>query len=99
MSSTTSVTTKIYLDTSLGKRKAHGGVETYFLRLSSSPELPIEQLPKQLSPPRVLVKEALIPYTKKRYQCTHNGCDKSYTKPSRLTEHERSHTGHVSKRT
>ncbi|KAJ7072584.1 transcription factor iiia [Mycena amicta] len=31
--------------------------------------------------------------TKKRYQCTHPGCLKAYTKPSRLNEHERSHTG------
>ncbi|KAI0735302.1 hypothetical protein C8Q76DRAFT_711770 [Earliella scabrosa] len=33
------------------------------------------------------------PKTKKRYACTFEGCTKSYTKPSRLTEHERSHTG------
>lgn len=29
------------------------------------------------------------------YVCTHSGCDKSYRKPSRLQEHERSHTGEV----
>jgi hypothetical protein len=27
------------------------------------------------------------------YACTHSGCEKSYRKPSRLQEHERSHTG------
>ncbi|KIY53380.1 hypothetical protein FISHEDRAFT_7965, partial [Fistulina hepatica ATCC 64428] len=27
------------------------------------------------------------------YQCTYIGCGKAYTKPSRLEEHERSHTG------
>jgi hypothetical protein len=31
----------------------------------------------------------------KRYACTHAGCGKSYRKPSRLREHERSHTGEV----
>ncbi|KAH7108252.1 hypothetical protein BKA62DRAFT_681624 [Auriculariales sp. MPI-PUGE-AT-0066] len=29
----------------------------------------------------------------KRYGCTYDGCDKAYTKPSRLEEHVRSHTG------
>ena len=33
---------------------------------------------------------------KKRYVCAFEGCSKSYTKPSRLEEHERSHTGDVS---
>jgi len=32
----------------------------------------------------------------RRYQCPHEGCDKAYTKPSRLAEHELSHTGEVS---
>ncbi|QRW16826.1 C2H2 zinc finger [Rhizoctonia solani] len=32
-------------------------------------------------------------HTKKPYACTHAGCYKSYRKPSRLQEHERSHTG------
>lgn len=32
----------------------------------------------------------------KRYICSHEGCSKAYTKPSRLAEHERSHTGQVS---
>ncbi|KAF9453973.1 hypothetical protein P691DRAFT_718388 [Macrolepiota fuliginosa MF-IS2] len=31
--------------------------------------------------------------TTKRYQCTSKGCGKAYSKPSRLAEHERSHTG------
>lgn len=32
----------------------------------------------------------------RKYFCVHENCDKSYTKPSRLAEHERSHTGVVS---
>lgn len=31
--------------------------------------------------------------TKVRYYCDWEGCDKSYTKPTRLAEHTRSHTG------
>ena len=31
----------------------------------------------------------------KVYRCDLEGCDKAYTKPSRLAEHTRSHTGHV----
>ncbi|TCD66374.1 Strongly-conserved Zn-finger binding protein (TFIIIA) [Steccherinum ochraceum] len=30
---------------------------------------------------------------KKRYKCSYEGCRKAYSKPSRLAEHERSHTG------
>lgn len=32
----------------------------------------------------------------KKFACTFEGCTKSYKKPSRLKEHERSHTGEVS---
>ncbi len=32
---------------------------------------------------------------KKRYACTYEGCTRAYAKPSRLAEHERSHTGDV----
>ncbi|KAI9633856.1 uncharacterized protein MKK02DRAFT_38522 [Dioszegia hungarica] len=31
--------------------------------------------------------------TERRYQCIHAGCDKAYFKPSRLKEHELTHTG------
>ncbi|KZT74734.1 hypothetical protein DAEQUDRAFT_700735 [Daedalea quercina L-15889] len=30
----------------------------------------------------------------KRYACEFEGCDRAYSKPSRLAEHQRSHTGH-----
>ena len=31
----------------------------------------------------------------KRFSCTYEGCAKAYSKPSRLAEHVRSHTGDV----
>ncbi|ODO05504.1 hypothetical protein I350_04555 [Cryptococcus amylolentus CBS 6273] len=31
--------------------------------------------------------------TQKRFKCTHEGCEKAYTKPSRLAEHEMTHRG------
>ena len=34
--------------------------------------------------------------TARRFRCGFEGCEKSYKKPSRLEEHERSHTGEVS---
>jgi len=42
------------------------------------------------------VSSYLVADTKKHYHCTYEGCDKAYSKPSRLEEHERSHTGDVS---
>ena len=33
--------------------------------------------------------------TDRRFRCTHPGCDKAYLKPSRLAEHELTHTGEV----
>lgn len=73
--------------TVLGKRKQ----ETYSLHLESSSES--ENRPK--SSKLILVNGSLIPNIKKRYKCLHPGCQKSYAKPSRLEEHERSHTGIV----
>lgn len=45
----------------------------------------------------VIINGKLLPHTKKRYQCTYDGCNNAYSKPSRLAEHERSHTGEVSR--
>ena len=44
----------------------------------------------------IIVNGSLVSNTKRCYQCSYKGCEKAYTKPSRLEEHERSHTGHVS---
>ncbi|KAF9777877.1 hypothetical protein BJ322DRAFT_1094846 [Thelephora terrestris] len=41
----------------------------------------------------VLVNGSLVKNAKKKYHCTFSGCGKSYSKPCRLEEHERSHTG------
>lgn len=43
----------------------------------------------------VIVNGQLLRNPKRIYKCTFDSCDKSYAKPSRLEEHERSHTGDV----
>lgn len=43
----------------------------------------------------VLMNGSLVKNTKKKYHCTFPGCKKLYSKPCRLEEHERSHTGEV----
>lgn len=93
--------------TVLGKRKA---VESLVLHLASSPEpsasyapsdseFDIPDVSKRAKPSTgrpILVNGSLVVNTKRRYQCTYERCEKAYTKPSRLEEHERSHTGDVS---
>ncbi len=75
----------------LGKRKT----QEYVLRLTSSPEPSTNDSDCNPSSQPILVNGVLVEKTKKRYKCTFSSCDKAYTKPSRLVEHERSHTGEV----
>ncbi|KAI0651729.1 hypothetical protein C8Q79DRAFT_897834 [Trametes meyenii] len=44
-------------------------------------------------PPPPLLARTRTPKREKRYACSFEGCSKTYSKPSRLAEHERSHTG------
>ena len=81
--------------TVLGKRKTQ---QEYVLRLTSSPEpttYDSDCAASKSSPGSqpILVNGVLVEKTKKRYKCTFSGCDRAYAKPSRLAEHERTHTG------
>lgn len=98
-----SSTTVIQSKTVLGKRKASGRKTALVLHLASSPE-PTHilsesddsyQPPATSSTPPILINGRLVPSTKRRYKCTYDSCEKAYTKPSRLIEHERTHTGDV----
>jgi hypothetical protein len=80
-------TTVLDSETVLGKRKSPSPL---ILRLVTDPASHSGPSKKPL-----IVNGSLVPHTKKRYKCTYNNCEKSYSKPSRLSEHERSHTGRV----
>ncbi|PCH33538.1 hypothetical protein WOLCODRAFT_112004 [Wolfiporia cocos MD-104 SS10] len=73
-----------------GKRK-----RALVLRISSSPspsiDAPVVQNPPA-SPQGGSSRDVAKPRNK-RYRCEFEGCEKAYTKPSRLAEHQRSHTG------
>lgn len=61
------------------------------LRLSASPA-PSLAASRSLSPPGTSTN---TPPARKRYTCDFAGCTKAYSKPARLAEHQRSHTGDV----
>ncbi|KAF8893883.1 hypothetical protein BD779DRAFT_1641349 [Infundibulicybe gibba] len=84
----------------LGKRKAELHPKSYIIRLgTASPEIARAALSDSDANARsaFIAPASLDPDTRSRrrktYCCTHTGCTKSYTKPSRLAEHERSHSG------
>jgi general transcription factor IIIA len=78
----------------LGKRRQRPFVDDreFVLHLSSSDAEP-EAGPSMFSIP---VYESPSSNPSKPYCCKFDGCTKAYKKPSRLAEHERSHTGEVS---
>ncbi|PPQ62933.1 hypothetical protein CVT24_006173 [Panaeolus cyanescens] len=82
--------------TVLGKRKLSSKTENLVLRVSASTDesdFEPSTTTKFTDTRPILVNGSLVPGdTKKRYKCTYGGCDKAYSKPSRLSEHERSHT-------
>lgn len=62
---------------------------------SSTPHPPSPFLATPASAPATPARKrsATPSRTERRFACTHPGCEKAYTKPSRLVEHERTHTG------
>ena len=96
--------------TVLGKRKNRVTSETLLLQLSASEsnheqsDVPWQEPESEVESPSrnynrksgfILVNGSLVKDAKKMYHCTFSGCDRSYSKPCRLEEHERSHTGEV----
>ena len=86
----------------LGKRKARQEDDRFSIRLESSPPtFPIESecesdaSYKQASTSTIHLSSLR---RERRFKCPHENCTKAYTKPSRLAEHERSHTGDVGRR-
>ena len=51
--------------------------------------------PSRAFTPDLPLRPSVGPVRKTQYSCTYSGCSKSYSKPSRLSEHYRSHTGEV----
>lgn len=61
--------------------------------LSDGPVASSSKLKLNTAP--IIVNGKLVVDDKRRYRCTFDNCKKSYKKPSRLEEHERTHTGEV----
>nr|XP_031860367.1 uncharacterized protein CI109_004255 [Kwoniella shandongensis]KAA5527439.1 hypothetical protein CI109_004255 [Kwoniella shandongensis] len=61
--------------------------------IASSSSRPTPKSPRPPPRSRSRSSSAFPSRTERKYKCTYEGCDKAYTKPSRLAEHELSHTG------
>lgn len=89
----------VYQTTVLGKRKAYSQTDCLVLHLSPAPTSSSSHSesdqPSISQNPPIIINGLLVPGTKKRYRCTFGSCKKAYAKPSRLEEHERTHTGEV----
>ncbi|KAI9449882.1 hypothetical protein F5148DRAFT_1379203 [Russula earlei] len=60
---------------------------------SESEHEPVSKPVPTASRQPVIVNGKLLLNSRRIYKCTIDGCERSYTKPSRLEEHERSHAG------
>lgn len=85
----------------VGKRKRHqdlvlqlsGGSCESDIETASDFSINDEPTPSSSRAETILINGKLIKDNKRRYHCTYLGCMKTYKKPSRLEEHERTHSG------
>jgi general transcription factor IIIA len=97
------LTSPVISTTVLGKRKAVRDSVSLVLYLASGSESSHALSDSDFEPqalsgktlPPLIINGKVVENTKKKYRCTYQGCTKAYTKPARLQEHERSHTGEV----
>lgn len=102
MSSIKDVSASSAITVALGKRKRRDSLVILLSSPAPSTENDLtytesehEHQLEQVSALPVTTSSSSTLKSKRHYACTFKGCIKTYTKPSRLTEHERSHTGDV----
>ena len=86
------------------RKRSRGHDERLVLHLSSPPPNQVpesesdyepEVVSHSVSVPCTSTKQEKVSNGEKSYICDFEGCMKAYTKPSRLIEHQRTHTGEV----
>ncbi|KAM5538163.1 hypothetical protein V8D89_008050 [Ganoderma adspersum] len=100
MTSIKDVSTSSAITVALGKRKRRDSLVIHLSSPAPSTENDLtytesehEHHLEHVSGPPPTTSSSRTPKSKRHYSCTFKGCTKTYTKLSRLAEHERSHTG------
>ena len=86
-------TSSLFMDTA-GSGPSHAGPSSSWVS-RDEPEVESETPPTPRRRATTSRSRSATPAADRKYKCQWDGCDKAYTKPSRLAEHELSHTGEV----